>query len=40
MLIGGIIGASMGTMMGYMKKDKHCKDKCDNGMFSGIMDMF
>lgn len=42
MLIGGIIGASMGTVAGYMKKNKCCKSKnrCGDGMISSIMDMF
>ena len=42
MLIGGIIGASMGTVAGYMKKNKRCrnKDKCGESMLTSIIDMF
>lgn len=42
MIVGGIIGASMGTMVGYMKKGKTCSkmSKCKDTMIDGIMTMF
>lgn len=42
MIIGGIVGASMGTVMGYMKKGKASRKmcKCKDTMIDGIMTMF
>ena len=42
MIIGGIIGASMGTVVGYMKKGKmyNKMGKCKDTMIDGIMTMF
>ena len=42
MIVGGIIGASMGTVVGYMKKGKAYKkmEKYKDTMVDGIMTMF